>query len=818
MKNLNPNINQDLAKFINFKSTTLKDYKLAILSRQCSYLAKREVLTGKAKFAVFGDGKELAQICLSKIFKNGDFRSGYYRDQTLLFANKSLNIAEYFSQLYANTNIKKEPNSGGRQMNCHFSTRLLDSEGNWISHLKQKNTTSDISCTAAQMPRAIGIGLSSKLYRQLPNLDSSLFSNNGNEICFITIGDGAISQGHFFESINAICTLQIPIILSIWDDGYSISVPWIYQRPKKNISEILIGFQRSKHKKGCEIITVSGWNYLALIESYKKAEKIARNYHIPVIVYVYQLTQPQGHSTSGSHERYKSHNRIKFEKNFDCINKFKNWILNFSFIDNQNNIHRIINEKNLLLIEIETKKEVNTILNKTWKEYQDPIHKIKNTTINKINNLSFLLKNNKQKYIINNLIQSIQLKKILFKKDIFQLIKETLRETRNIISKERNNLIYYLKSIEKKEFKNYSSYLYSNSHESAIKIPYIQPKYDNIKKLVDGRIIIRDNFEKLFQKYPKLIAFGEDVGKIGDVNCGMEGLQKKFGKIRIFDTGIRENTIVGQAIGLAIRGFRPIAEIQYLDYIYYALQTLTDDLATLRYRTKNGQKAPLIIRTRGHRLEGIWHTGSPMATLINSLRGIYLLVPRNFVQAAGFYNTILKSDDPCIIIENLNQYRLKEKQPINIGEYTTPIGEIEITHYGNDVTVVTYGSIWNIVVEASKKLKKMGIFIEIIDCQSLIPFDINHKTLKSIKKTNRLVIIDEDLPGGASAYLLHKILEEQNAYYYLDEQPITITSKEHRCPYGTDGDYFSKPSKDDIIDKIYTLMNKYNYNKFPKIY
>lgn len=802
-----------LNKIKILKEDVLKDYQTIILSRECSNLARREVLTGKAKFSIYGDGKELAQICLSKFFKNGDFRSGYYRDQTILFANNSITVEQYFSQLYANSDIKQEPNSCGRQMSCHFSTRLLDKNSNWISHLLQKNNIADISCSAGQMPRMIGIAQASKLYRKFTDFDCDLFSNNGDEICFTTIGDGATAEGHFFESINAMCTLQIPIVLSIWDDGYGISVPWNFQRSKKDISKILIGFQRDEFNYGCEIIKVPGWNYIELIKAYSRANNFARKHHIPVIVYVYDLTQPQGHSSSGSHERYKSKNRLIFEKEFDCLKKFKEWIYSSSFFNKKKQIYEIISKEELVLIENKTKEKVNKILKKTWEKYQNPIFELKNKILHQINKVldhSFFYKK-----LNIPLINFINSKKILYKKDLFEFIRMFLRRNRELKSNEKNNLISFFHKIKNKEQHNYSSNLYSESNLSALKVPIINPEFNVKSNLVDGRIIIRDNFKVLFTKYPKLIAFGEDVGKIGDVNQGMEGLQKEFGEHRIFDTGIRETTIIGQAIGLAIRGFRPIAEIQYIDYIYYGLQTLTDDVATLRYRTKNGQKAPLIIRTRGHRLEGIWHSGSPMGAIINSLRGIYLFSPRNFICAAGFYNTILQSDDPCIIIESLNGYRLKENKPINLGEYTIPIGKIEITRSGTDITVVTYGSIWKNVMEAGQELDKLGVSIEIIDCQSIIPFDILHETLKSIKKTNRLIIIDEDVPGGASSYFLQKILEEQNAYYYLDSKPITITGKEHRSPYGTDGDYFSKPSTDDIIDETYNVMHEFNPKKFP---
>ncbi|MCB9202074.1 MAG: transketolase [Flavobacteriales bacterium] len=807
-------LNEDkLLEFNEFKQEVLSDYRFIRISRECSILAKKEVLTGKAKFGIFGDGKELAQIALAKVFKKGDFRSGYYRDQTLLFATNMITVKQFFAQLYADSNLENEPNSGGRQMNCHFGTRLIDESGNWKSHLTQRNTTSDISCTAAQMPRMVGIGHASKIYRELPELQNGIFSTNGDEICFGMIGDASTAEGHFFESVNAMCTLQIPTILSIWDDGYGISVPSEYQRSKQNLSEILSGFQRTETENGCEIIRVEGWDYPKLISAYKKAEKIARNHHIPVIVHVCELTQPQGHSTSGSHERYKSELRMKFEEEYDCIAKFKEWILDYSFVDEDNTIHKIATEKELEELEEEVKKEVRKEVKEAWNNYQNPILELKKEALSLLE--SIIAKTSTNTDLIKQEAKSLQAKKVLYKKDVFSSVRKVLRLIRSESFSEKRELERFLNRISAKEKDNYSSHLYSETDNRATNIPQIEPQFGDLDKKVDGRIIVRDNFEKLFEKYPELIAFGEDVGKIGDVNQGMEGLQAKFGELRISDTGIREATIVGQAIGLAVRGLRPIAEIQYLDYIFYGLQMLSDDVATLRYRTRNGQKCPLIIRTRGHRLEGIWHAGSPMGTLIHALRGMYLLVPRDFIRAAGFYNTMLQSDDPCVIIESLNGYRLKEPMPINLGEFTTPVGEVEITKSGTDVTVVTYGSTWKIVNEASKELEKLGINIEIIDAQALIPFDNSHVTKDSIRKTNRLAIVDEDVPGGASAYLLQKIAEEQDAYKYLDSKPITITAKEHRCAYGSDGDYFSKPSIDDVIDGIYNLMHEVNPRKFP---
>lgn len=803
---------EKLLAFNDFKNEILEDYKLVCLSRECSYLSRREVLTGKAKFGIFGDGKELAQVVLAKFFQNGDFRAGYYRDQTILFAIKEITVKQYFAQLYANSDLEKEPNSGGRQMNCHFGTRLLNENGNWKSHLTQKNTSSDVSATAAQMPRMVGIAHASKFYRELPELKNTIFSNNGNEICYGTIGDASSSEGHFFESINAACVLQIPLIVSIWDDGYGISVPSEYQRSKQDISELIQGFSRTEKEKGCEIIKVPGWNYPKLIQAYSRAEKLARTEHIPVVIHVCELTQPQGHSTSGSHERYKSDERLLFEKEFDCKLKFKQWILDYHFTDEDGKIYRIATEEELDNLENQIKINVKEELKETWEDYQKPIIELKKNAINLLENL-LIQSNEKNKLEVE--IKNLESKKVLFKKEVFQTIKKCLRIVRNENNTEIIQLKSFLSQITLKEIDNYSSHLYSQSEKKATNIPQIEPNYDDFSEKVDGRIIIRDNFEKLFEKYPELIVFGEDVGKIGDVNQGLEGLQQKFGEIRISDTGIREATIVGQAIGLSLRGLRPIAEIQYLDYIYYALQMLADDASSLHYRTRGGQKAPLIIRTRGHRLEGIWHAGSPIGTLINSLRGMMLLIPRDFIRAAGFYNTMLQSDDSCIIIESLNGYRLKEVKPINIGEFTTPVGEVEVTKTGTDITVVTYGSTWKIVTEAAKELEDYNINIEVIDAQSLIPFDLSHQIKESIKKTNRLAVVDEDVPGGASAYILQKVLEEQDTFKYLDSKPLTITSKEHRCAYGTDGDYFSKPSVDDVVDGIYQVFHEVNPKKYP---
>ncbi|WP_185857483.1 alpha-ketoacid dehydrogenase subunit alpha/beta [Blattabacterium cuenoti] len=799
--------------FDSFKEMVLNDYKLARISRETSILGRKEVLNGRAKFGIFGDGKEIPQLTMAKVFKNGDYRSGYYRDQTFMMAIGVLTVKSFFSQLYAHSDLEAEPVSSGRMMTSHFGTRFLNESGNWKNLIKQKNSSADISSTAAQMPRLLGLAQASKIYKKLKNLKKThkMFSHNGNEVAFGTIGNASISEGLFWETLNAASVLQIPIILSIWDDEYGISVPNKYQFSKQNISDLLSGFHRNRKEKGIEIMRVNGYNYIDLTKTYIKADKIARNEHVPVIIHVTNLTQPQGHSTSSSHERYKSKERLEWEINNDGIKKFRDWILNFRFEINQENYRKVANVRDLDQIDIEAKEYVKNEKEKAWEAFQKPILKIKNEVLSLLYKIEDTYTEKKwiHKYV-KKYIKELQdvTKNYLTKKSIFRISRKVLYLLSEIKSDAKDCLTEWIKKKYLVEQENYSSHLYSISEKASVKITEVFPVYNNENNYeVDGRIVLRENFDKLLELHSDLLIFGEDVGKIGDVNQGLEGLQKKYGKIRVFDTGIRESTILGQGIGLAMRGLRPIVEIQYIDYILYALQIMSDDLACLQYRTKGGQKAPVIIRTRGHRLEGIWHSGSPMGGIINYLRGILVLVPRNMVKAAGFYNTLLSGDDPALVVECLNGYRIKEKLPKNLGLFRTPIGIVERTRKGKDLTMVTYGSTWRIVNEASEELYKMNIDSEIIDVQSLLPFDLQEDIVKSLQKTNRLLIIDEDVPGGASAYILQKILEEQNGYYYLDSPPVTITAQEHRPPYGSDGDYFSKPSVENIVETVLKMMH-----------
>lgn len=797
--------------FQEFKNQILEDYRIANISREASLLGRREVLTGKAKFGIFGDGKELPQIAMARVFKNGDFRSGYYRDQTFMFAIGQLSLSNFFAQLYANTDLEKEPSSGGRQMTSHFGTRSLNEDGSWKKLTDQKNSSADISPTSGQMPRLLGLAQASKYYREIKEADPEQnFSVEGNEIAFGTIGDASTSEGPFWETINAGGVLQVPMIVSIWDDGYGISVPAKYQRTKSNLSELLSGFKKTEDERGYEIFTVKAWDYPALIDAYQQAEKIAREQHIPCIVHVQECTQPQGHSTSGSHERYKSEERLKWEKEFDGIAKFKEWILSFDAGD-----EKLATEEELNQIEAEAKAEVKKAQKQAWEDYLNPILTLKEQSVALLEKLATESAN---KSFIETEIQALKTKQTPFKKDIYSAIRKALRITRgeNLSSKKEIYAWYHAQMEVEKDI--YSSHLYSESQWSALNVPKIEPVYGEDNRLEDGRVVLRDNFEKIFAKDPRVLVFGEDSGNIGDVNQGLEGLQVKFGEARVSDTGIREATIVGQGIGMAMRGLRPIAEIQYLDYVLYGLQLMSDDLATVQYRTKGGQKAPLIIRTRGHRLEGIWHAGSPMGGILNLVRGMYVLVPRDLTKAAGFYNALLQCDEPAIVVESLNGYRLKEKMPNNLGEFTTPIGEVEITREGSDVTLVTYGSTWRIVNEAAKELAQLGIDAEVIDIQSLIPFDLKKDIAKSLAKTNRLVIIDEDVPGSASAYILQQILEVQDGYFQLDSKPVTITAKDHRPAYATDGDYFSKPSVDDVVERVYELMREAKPHQYPSIF
>jgi pyruvate/2-oxoglutarate/acetoin dehydrogenase E1 component/TPP-dependent pyruvate/acetoin dehydrogenase alpha subunit len=780
----------------------IADYKLACESREASLLGRKEVLTGKAKFGIFGDGKELAQIAMAKQFQNGDFRSGYYRDQTFMMAIGALSIKEAFAGLYAHPDPVKEPASAGRQMGGHFSTRNLDENGNWKNLTTQKNSSADISPTAGQMPRLVGLAQASKIYRQNKDLHSGFekFSNQGNEVAFGTIGDASTSEGVFWESINAAGVLQIPVVMSVWDDGYGISVPKKYQTTKGSISEALKGFQRSEDSAGYEIFKVKGWDYVNLIKTYEEGVAISREEHVPVLIHVEEVTQPQGHSTSGSHERYKSKERLEWAKEYDCITKFKNWILE----------HELSTEEELNTIAKQAKKDVRSAQKEAWKEFQDEI-------ISERDELFSIF----EKAEGNEMIESTQndLKSITepLRKDVLSGARKVLYSLRTSNDPIRSKLQLWIENFRILNNDRYSSHLYSESELSPLKIVETKPTYDSDDK-VDGRIVLRDNFDALFKKYPELLTFGEDVGKIGGVNQSMEGMQEKFGEIRVTDTGIREATIMGQGIGMAMRGLRPIAEIQYLDYLLYALQIMSDDLATVHYRTKGGQKAPLIVRTRGHRLEGIWHSGSPLGAIIGAIRGIHICVPRNMITAAGMYNTLLLGDDPALVIEPLNAYRIKERLPSNLSEFTVALGIPEIVKEGTDLTVVSYGSTFNIVEEAAATLSSMNVDVELIDARTLLPFDKNHMVVESLKKTNRLMIVDEDVPGGASAFLLDKILNEQNGYYHLDSKPIALSAKAHRPAYGSDGDYFSKPNHEDIVEAAYGIMHEFDPFAYPPLY
>ena len=803
-------IETEQVSFQDFRKQVLDDYRLGRISREASYLTRKEVLTGKAKFGIVGDGKELPQLAMAKVFREGDWRSGYYRDQTFAMAVGVLSVDAFFAQLYADTDVEREPASAGRQMPCHFATRSLNEDGSWKDLTQIKNISSDISPTAGQMPRLLGLALASNVYKEVKFQGSEKFSHNGQEVAFGTIGDASTAEGHFWETINAACALQVPMIMSIWDDGYGISVPTHNQRAKEDLSEILAGFQRKEgDKQGCEVIQVRAWDYPMLLEAYARAEQLAREESIPVILHIIEVTQPQGHSTSGSHERYKDEERMNFETEFDCLNKFREWILNYSIqIDGEEQTLSSVEE--LDEIEKEAKAFVREQQKKAWAEYRESIDHIQNQVLP-------LVKQFENQPEVAALLEKFSALVTVSKKDIFALVRKVLWATREQNTSDRQNLVQVYERISEKEADNYSSHLYSESEWKAVNIPEIKPVFSEDSQILDGRVVIRNNFDKIFEKYPETLIFGEDTGSIGDVNQGLEGMQEKYGETRIADTGIREATILGQGVGLAMRGLRPIAEIQYLDYVLYCLQGMSDDLATLQYRTKGGQKAPVIVRTRGHRLEGVWHSGSPMAGILNLVRGMMVLVPRNLTQAAGFYNTMLKSDDTALIIEPLNGYRLKEKQPDNIGEFTVPVGKVEITRAGKDITLVTYGSTWKIVTEAVEELAKLGIDAEVIDVQSLLPFDLSEEISESVKKTNRLAVIDEDVEGGASAYIMQQILEKQGAFRYLDSKPLTIAAKNHRPAYASDGDYFSKPSVEDIVEKVYDLFHESNPAKFPKI-
>ena len=791
--------------FEDFKTEVLNDYKIAIKSRECSLLGRKEVLTGKAKFGIFGDGKEVPQLAMAKFFKNGDFRSGYYRDQTFMMAIGELSIQQFFAGLYGHNDITHDPMSAGRQMGGHFTTHSLNEDGTWKNLTKQKNSSADISPTAAQMPRLLGIAQASKIYRQVQEIpNKSNFSNNGNEIAWGTIGNASTSEGVFFETINAAGVLQVPLILSVWDDEYGISVHAKHQTTKESISEILKGYQREDNTNGFEIVKVKGWDYADLIATYEKAADLAREKHIPVLIHVEQLTQPLGHSSSGSHERYKTAARLAWEKDFDCLRQMKLWMIAIN----------VASPEEIDIIDTQTRKEVLEGKKAAWNAFIEPVIEEQKEFLNLLEKMA---PSSKSKDIILKYISDLRSIKTPLRKEILVTARKILRLVINENGKAE--LSDWITNYTFKSQQIFNSNLFSESSSNVLSVKKILPEYSsNAKKDTDGRIILRNNFDAILTKYPEVLIFGEDAGNIGDVNQGLEGLQEKYGEQRVADAGIREATIIGQGIGMALRGLRPIAEIQYLDYLLYAIQILSDDLATLQYRTVGKQKAPLIIRTRGHRLEGIWHSGSPMGMIINALRGIHILVPRDMTKAAGFYNTLLECDEPALVIECLNGYRLKEKMPLNFGEFKTPIGVVETLKEGNDITLVSYGSTLRLVEEAAKELLEIGIDCEIIDIQSLLPFDINHDIVKSIAKTNRLLVIDEDVPGGASAYILQQIIENQDGYNHLDSKPQTLTAKAHRPAYGSDGDYFSKPSIEDIFEKAYAMMNEVNPSKYPVLY
>ena len=792
--------------FEDFKSIVLNDYRIAYQSRQASLIGRREVLTGKAKFGIFGDGKEVAQLAMAKVFRKGDWRAGYYRDQTFMFATGMSNLKEFFAQLYANPDIEKDPASGGRQMNCHYATRFINEDGSWKNQVESMNCSSDISTTGGHMPRLLGLAYASKLYRQnkeLSYLDK--FSVNGNEVAFGTIGNGATSEGQFFEVFNAAGVLQVPMAISIWDDAYAISVPAKLQTTKEDISEILKGFQREPGTNGYEIFKVKGWDYVALCETYERAIKVCREEHVPVMIHVMEMTQPQGHSSSGSHERYKSKERLEWENEYDCILQMRKWMIESA----------IMTEEEAAELETEAKKYVRDCQREIWNGLNDLIKVELDEAVQLIHNLA-------QKSALGEELEIIAetLHNCIDpgRKDFTSAIRKVLRLTANEQGKEKDILAEWLNKHTVKNRERYNSKLFSNSPQSPLKVEIVKPEYNDDTPLVDGREVLNACFEANFERDKRVVAFGEDLGAIGDVNQGFAGLQSKFGELRISDTGIHECAIIGQGMGLAMRGLKPIAEIQYMDYLLYGVTVISDDLASLSYRTCGGQKAPVIIRTRGHRLEGIWHSGSPLGMILGTMRGLHICVPRNMTQAAGMYNTLLRGDEPALIVECLNGYRLKEKMPVNIGEFTVPLGKAEILREGNDVTVVSYGSTLRIVMEAAEELDKAGIHIEVIDPQTLYPFDTDNICGNSLKKTNKLLVVDEDVPGSGSAYILQKILEGQKGYYSLDASPRTLSAKDHRPPYGSDGDYFTKPSPDDVIEAVYNMMSESNPSKFPPIY
>ena len=782
----------------------LKDYRLAYRSRQASLIGRREVMSGKAKFGIFGDGKEVPQLAMARAFKQGDFRSGYYRDQTFMLATGQTNLEEFFAQLYAHADIQAEPASGGRAMNAHFGTRLLNPDGSWKDLVNRYNSSSDVSPTGSQMPRLVGLAYASRLYRELEELkEFKEFSNNGNEIAFGTIGNATTAEGVFWEAINAIGVLRSPVLISIWDDEYGISVHNRHQMVKENISELLKGFQRETGSRdGFEIYAVRGWDYPALVEAYMAVSETVRREHIPAIIHVNELTQPQGHSTSGSHERYKTRERLAWEVEFDCMKQFRRWVLSEGIVD----------EAELLELEAEDRKQVEESRKRAWESYLSPIKKDRQQALGLI---ELVAAQSQARKALEEISTRLRDNPNPLRREIMVAVRETLIHTRDEDNQARLELIDWKKAFEAENEARFGSHLYSQAQGSALAVPEVKAVFSEDSPVVHGYEILNAFFDAAFARDPRVIVFGEDVGQLGDVNQGLRGLQEKYGNLRVSDTGIRENTIVGQAIGMALRGLRPIAEIQYLDYLLYALQILSDDLATLHWRTAGGQKAPVIVRTRGHRLEGIWHSGSLMAGIIHLVRGMHVLVPRNMTQAAGFYNALLESDEPGLVVEVLNGYRIRETLPDNIGEFCLPLGVPEVLREGNDITLVTYGATCRIVMEASQLLSKSGIEAEVIDVQSLLPFDIHKRILDSLKKTGRIIFIDEDVPGGTTAYMMQEVLEKQGGYYWLDSEPRTLPGKAHRPAYGSDGDYWSKPNVEQIFETAYRIIHESDPAGFP---
>lgn len=790
------------------KEELLDDYKLAVMSREASYLGRKETLTGKAKFGIFGDGKEMPQLAMARHFREGDFRSGYYRDQTFMLAIGQVTLQQFFAQLYAHADVEQEPHSGGRQMNAHFSTRSLDEEGNWRDLTQMKNTSPDISPTSGQMARLLGLAQASNIYRHHEELKEKehfkKFSDGGNEVAWGTIGDASTSEGPFWETVNAAGVLQVPMVLSVWDDGYGISVPRKYQTTKESISEVLAGFQRTDEKDGIEIMTVKAWDYPALLETYEKAAKIAREDHVPVVIHVQEVTQPQGHSTSGSHERYKSEERLEWEEEYCCLNQTRQWMLD----------EGIATEEALNEIEEEAKIKVKESQKAAWKAFKGEIREELNVVEGLLDDLAA---QSDRADKLEEIKKEMNRPMVPLRKDVFGAARKALRATRGQSQPARRKLEEWLEENFEKNRYRYDAHLYSEGDQSPLNVEEVKPRYGEDPKQVDGRVVLRDNFEKLFEKYPEALVFGEDTGKLGDVNKGLEGMQEKFGELRVRDTGIREATILGQGIGMALRGLRPIAEIQYLDYLLFCFQGLSDDLATVRYRSMGGQKAPMIVRTRGHRLEGIWHTGSPMGMVLNGIRGVHVCVPRNLTDAAGMYNTLMRGDDPALIVEPLNAYRLKEPLPENLGEFTVPLGIPEVVSEGGDITIVSYGSTCNICEDVVPQLEEAGVSAELIDVKTLLPFDREHRIVESLKKTNRILFVDEDVPGGATAFMMNHVMQEQKGYFYLDSDPQCVTAKEHRGAYGSDGDYFSKPNEEDIFEAAYALMHEADPANYPAI-